>query len=327
MKKTIYISALVVVNLILVGSLFKIMHWPGAGILMTLGYVLFVVWALPASLINNYKGLGEKGRKWLSIVIYLVVCIVFIGALFKIMHWHGAAILMIFGVMLPFVVFLPVYIYNHNKDKDASNKNFLAVVLLLIYVAVFTVFLALGVSKNVLDNLAFTGNNITYSNKCIDQYIQKSKTDLSDQADVIYNLINKAEESLFEAVEAENEEENTENNMQLLKLPGKDNMYVARFVLMNDEDEVCKATELKNAIDDFKKIIESDLDEDPLKEKLLNDLLSTGDYYPNPEDKDWVVSWEAKNFKNIQLVSAFNNLAVIESNVRIAEMIALQSMK
>ena len=83
--------------------------------------------------------------------------------------WHDVS------TTCPFILFLPVYIYHHNKDKNAPSRNFLAVILLLIYIAVFSVFLALSVSKDILSSLVLTGNEIINSNKSVSIYVKDHK--------------------------------------------------------------------------------------------------------------------------------------------------------
>ena len=67
MRKFIYISGVVGVNIVFIGALFKRMHWPGAGILLTIGIIFFCCWVLPASLINSYKGIKSFFWWYLSI--------------------------------------------------------------------------------------------------------------------------------------------------------------------------------------------------------------------------------------------------------------------
>ena len=73
MKKFIYISGIVIINLFAIGALFKIQHWPGAGILITLGLGLFCLGFLPLAFIQSYKGNGKKKQVIVLIRIYLCI--------------------------------------------------------------------------------------------------------------------------------------------------------------------------------------------------------------------------------------------------------------
>ncbi|NMC38741.1 MAG: hypothetical protein GYA41_10500 [Bacteroidales bacterium] len=68
MKNKIYILGLVTTLVVFLGILFKMLHWPGAGILLTLGIFLLVFVFLPVALINNYKASEKKGNRSLYIV-------------------------------------------------------------------------------------------------------------------------------------------------------------------------------------------------------------------------------------------------------------------
>ncbi|MDK2978318.1 MAG: hypothetical protein PWP52_1032, partial [Bacteroidales bacterium] len=85
MKKIIYISGVIIANLLVIGSIFKVNHWPGAGAAITLSLLLLCFWFLPIALINHYKGQKNKTSKWLYIAAFISFFMVFISALFKIL--------------------------------------------------------------------------------------------------------------------------------------------------------------------------------------------------------------------------------------------------
>ena len=55
MKKTIYISGIVAANLLLIGCIFKLNHWPVAGVALTLSLLTLSFWFLPVALVYHYK--------------------------------------------------------------------------------------------------------------------------------------------------------------------------------------------------------------------------------------------------------------------------------
>ena len=104
MKKSIYISGIACVNLLMLGCMFKIQHWPGAGILLTFSVLLFCIVFLPVSLINSYKEIAGKSP-WLHVVTFIVFFIGMLSILFKTQHWPGASMFLLIGMPLPFVLF------------------------------------------------------------------------------------------------------------------------------------------------------------------------------------------------------------------------------
>lgn len=330
MKKLIYIGGVVVINMILFGSLFKLMHWPGAGILITVGFVLFSLWILPASLINNYIG-NDRNKKWVYITIFIAVVIDFIGALFKIQHWPGASIFLLVGISIPFILFLPVYIYHHNKDKNAPSRNFLAVILLLIYIAVFSVFLALGVSKNILDNLVLTGNQVENSNQYFtiasfpEDIDAEKKSSVLNKANKIYSSIDEAKQALIDWDYEKYDEKPITEEFDVSMVLHKDDIYKSYHVMLYDGNGSSRSVVLKNELNDFRNECFHLIGEDEDKKRIIYQLLSTENINPDPQNKEWLVSWEDDNFRNVQLVSVFNNLSMIENNVRLATLITLDS--
>jgi hypothetical protein len=78
---------------------------------------------------------------YVSGLVCAMVCV--IGAIFKIQHFQGANILLIIGIPLPFVFFLPVYLYNNIRSKTNSNRGFISVLFLMSFIAIFTAFLSI----------------------------------------------------------------------------------------------------------------------------------------------------------------------------------------
>lgn len=152
MKKLIYISGIILINLQLMGVIFKVNHWPGAGILLMLSVLLMVLLFFPIALTVSYKQHKDKSQLHLYIIAYITIAIEFLGMLFKIMHWPGASMFIFIGLPLPFLLFLPFYLRYHNKMKVKSDKNFFGVIFFMIYMAVISSFLALDASKEVYES-------------------------------------------------------------------------------------------------------------------------------------------------------------------------------
>lgn len=152
MKKFIYISGIVLINLQLMGVIFKVNHWPGAGIMLTLSILLMVLLFFPIALVTSYNQHKEKAQLHLYLIAYVTIAIELAGMLFKIMHWPGASYFLYIGLPLPFLLFLPFYLRYHNKMKVKSDKNFFGVIFFMIYMAVISSFLALDATKDVYES-------------------------------------------------------------------------------------------------------------------------------------------------------------------------------
>lgn len=142
MKKFIYIAGIASINAFLIGALMKMNHWPGAGIMVTLGLGIIAFLYLPLATFYAYKDTQDKSQLWVYITGFLCAFIDIAGALFKVQHFPGATILLMIGIPAPFIIFLPVFLYNNIKHKDQPMKGFLGVMFLMTYIAVFSVLLA-----------------------------------------------------------------------------------------------------------------------------------------------------------------------------------------
>ena len=142
MKKLIYISGILSANLMMFGSLFKLMHWPLASILLVSAVFIFCFIFLPSALISSYKSESIKKYKLLSFVTFIVFFTGVVSILFKIQHWPYSHEIIYFALPLPFILFMPVYFFETRKEKNESD-NIMAVMMGLTFLAVFSVLLTL----------------------------------------------------------------------------------------------------------------------------------------------------------------------------------------
>ncbi|OFX20936.1 MAG: hypothetical protein A2033_19695 [Bacteroidetes bacterium GWA2_31_9] len=317
MKKIIFISGIASANLMLLGSIFKIMHWPGANILLTLAIAIFGLWFLPKALINSYKNQEVKKYKSLYIISFIVFFVVILGALFKIMHWPGAGIFLMVGIPLPFVLFLPVYIYSTRNDKKDSMINFLGIMFGLTFLAVFSVLLALNVSKNFLNFVAFnveSNENIIEFNQSraatsaeVDDIKQKS-AELCDFIDLVKcELLTATEENFCEA-------NKLTKDYNPMKINAADNVEIPNLILFR-KNNVGELSVLKEKITAFQKSILSSEKVNENIKNLTTSLLNTSDINENEQ----IISWEQREFLGNQLIIVLEVLSRIKSNARFLE--------
>ncbi len=152
MKQKLYILGVITAIIISTGTIFKVNHWPAAAILITAGTLILVLLFLPAALADNFKVEGNKQNKLLYIATYITCFVVFIGMLFKIMHWPYAGVGLFIALPFPYVVFLPVFLIVTSKNKNFNIYNTVFVLLLLAMNSVFSMLLALNVSKETIDD-------------------------------------------------------------------------------------------------------------------------------------------------------------------------------
>lgn len=151
MKQNIYLTGIITTAIVLLGAIFKVNHWPGAGIMLTLGMLMLIFLFLPLALTNHYRAEGNRQNLLLYIVTWLTCLVVFGSMLFKIQHWPGAGKLLMIALPFPYVVFLPVFLAVTARNKNFSIHNTVYVLFLLSGISVFSVLLSLNVSKERID--------------------------------------------------------------------------------------------------------------------------------------------------------------------------------
>ncbi len=89
MKKVIKVDAVLTVLLLLIGSLFKTNHWPGANILLTVGGITGVL--LFVMLLYSFRKKQLSGIEIASIwVASVTLMFTFLAFTFKVLHLAGA---------------------------------------------------------------------------------------------------------------------------------------------------------------------------------------------------------------------------------------------
>lgn len=125
MKKTMRIFGLVAPTLLAIGSLFKVYHWPGASIMVTLGAVLLSCVFLPAAVYTMYQETKSKKRIFVYLTGFLGGFGYIIGVLFKLMHWPRGGVFLTLSLIFIALVFLPALLIS--KLQDETNKKFIPI--------------------------------------------------------------------------------------------------------------------------------------------------------------------------------------------------------
>ena len=316
MKKSVYITGISCAILMLFGCIFKIMHWPGASPMIILSVCLFCFWFLPTGLMNSYSSLPLRKMKTLHIVSFIVFSVCMMGVLFKIMHWPGAAVFLLFGLLLPFVVFLPVYLYHTREEEKTGNKNFFGLTLGLTFLAVFGVLLALSVSKQVIQGAVASVSLNEKATKILtkeakDTEVDKAATELCNYTDELKCMIlSAADENMCDG-------NKTNANYNVSEISSLDNREVVKRVFFSEEGE-SKAKVLKEKINSFRETVLASKSTSPELSELTKTLFDTGDndingVYPQG------LTWEQREFNNYSLIFTLDFLSKLQNNVRLVE--------
>ena len=121
MKKFMYILGMIAPAMLITGTIFKIQHWPGAGVLLMLSLFMLGAIYLPVFVMVKIRDTRKEGKK-VNIPMYiagLIAGIIFIaGAMFKIQHWPGAGIM-----IMPQRIRNRIYFHPHTGDPGPERQG------------------------------------------------------------------------------------------------------------------------------------------------------------------------------------------------------------
>jgi uncharacterized protein with PQ loop repeat len=125
----LFISAFLSGMFLILGILFKVQHWSGAGTLLILATMTGILFFIPAIVINRFRDQEDKVKR----PVYILGAIGFIfylaGLLYKIQHWTGAALLMVSGLIILCVFVFPWYTWLSWKEERHINSKFLYIAI------------------------------------------------------------------------------------------------------------------------------------------------------------------------------------------------------
>ena len=151
MKNFTYLFGLASALVTILGSIFKRMHWPGAGILITVGIIFIVVVFLPLYFFISYREQSEKKNPVYPIVGYLTLALLLAGALFKIMHWPGANYLVQSGLAILLIGFVPLYMVNAFQRGGKEKVRLPYLVMLIVGIAIVILFSRVSLTREAVD--------------------------------------------------------------------------------------------------------------------------------------------------------------------------------
>jgi hypothetical protein len=284
MKQKIYILGVVTALVVFTGAIFKVNHFPGAGILLTLGLLTMVFLFLPLALVNHYKSEESSKNLLLYIVTWLTCFVIFITMLFKFMHWPGAGILLTIALPFPYVVFLPVFLGATAKNKNFNIYNTVFVLLLLALNSVFSVLLALNVSFERIDDsydLSRNYNNVATVLKQVPDEDEISLVNL--KIDEVLKIVDESQDLILKNLKQEDISiEQWKNNPGYLRRP--DIRGVAFQVLYDSSD----GPGGENLVNGLKELI-GEMNKTPGYENFAKNAPLIFDFHEQAgNEKEWV---------------------------------------
>jgi len=332
MKKFMYIIGTIAPSLIILGAFFKLQHWPGASVAITLGTFLLAVVYLPVFAMVSIRDTREKGKK-VNKTLYITGVITgfffLTGVLFKIMHWPGAGVALLVSVLLVVVLFIPILVRHALRDKENQLQNFSILIFILALMAVNIMVFALRVSKNVITSMALNaeGNMLTSqtvesrTSMILDRALILGPDSIPhlEQAEMLHqnsNLLDKYLHELMAEIVIATHEDNLaavgpDHEIQLRKAGYQDSNRGVYQVLLSDEDQIPEGISLKKAVEEHRELLLSLAS--PELDPTIQILLQTGPMGPDQ------LEWLDYHFYGVPMTGALNILSGLQFNIRYLE--------
>ena len=296
MKQKLYTLGLATLIIVFVGGIFKINHFPGAGIMLTIGMLMMIYVFLPLALWSNYKAEGNRKNLVLYIVTWMTCLVVFGSMLFKIQHWPGAGNLLMIAIPLPYVVFLPVFLAVTGKNKNFNIYNTVFVLFLLSGISVFSVLLSLNVSKERIDDSMNLARNYNRMEMAIDR-IQPAagRTAVDQKIDDLIAIVDDYQSRIFYC-EGITENDWSRDPWSFPRLEGTD---VASRALLTGGN----SSELDLRLQTGLKSLISELEKTPGYEDLARSVPVIFEYAELPgASNEWTRQMFGSNFRGWSLI-------------------------
>jgi hypothetical protein len=323
MKKFMYILGTIAPSVLIVGAVFRLQHWPGGSVLITLGTFLLAAVYLPVFAMVSIRDTREKGKKVnksLYITGVITGFIFLTGILFKIMHWPGAGVALLVSVLLMLVVFIPFLVIHALRDKENQLQNFSILIFILAMMAVNIMVFALKVSKNVLGSMVVTAEeNIATSemiesrNALILESLQLDQARIiAEKAEALDQYIQMIMVDILIATHDDNRAAVAmDNKIDLKKANYFDFHNSTELVIFGNEISKGKGEELQTAIEEYRELLM--MNSGAGLDDAIKTLLDTG---PPKNDQ---VSWLGYHFYQTPMISAVNILSNYQLKIRFLE--------
>jgi len=122
MKNTMKIFGVVAPILMAFGALFKIEHWPGAGVLLTIGFFLLCFVFLPSAVYVSYREVSNRKKLVAHLSGFLAAFLFAASFLLKVQHWPGAPFLMFAASIISGLIFIPAFFINQLKECPKNQR-------------------------------------------------------------------------------------------------------------------------------------------------------------------------------------------------------------
>lgn len=131
-RKSVTIGA-ISASILNLGITFKFQHWPGANVMIVLGLTTFALLFIPLLLKEKLSVSNSERQTFMNTCGAAGLTLFAMGLLFKIMHWPGAAVMLIVSVVFLFAGYFLLYLTDKSIDSEIKSaylrKAFFSIII------------------------------------------------------------------------------------------------------------------------------------------------------------------------------------------------------
>lgn len=325
MKKVTFGFGLTSTFLLLAGTIFKLMHWPGANIMFMLGAMILALIYLPLILAHKLKE-SPNNEAVLHISGFVGLAFTTLGTLFKILHWPGASVMLMVGLGTLAFLYVPIYFYKRyqtSANKPITLSASLVAMTCLILVFALTRF---NQSSNFNRGITMIDNELretiqTSENNAALYAMASSSpsaSQLKKSADETVAYLQQLKTKLIAETEGVSLEEAA--SMSLFDISKQSNFDITTHIMFNSGENQFSHSELVKRLDTFKSEHLS-IYPPELRQAVSSTfpIQVNGSYELRGEERTWV----QYHFEHVPIVGVVSTLTKLQSEVRQSENQAL----
>ena len=323
MKKSMIISGTISVAALLFGSFFKIMHWPGANVMLLLGIGTLCLIFLPLMLLLKTKETDDKRDKLVIGAGTLVGMLLCTSVLFAIMHWPGRTPLWMTTCALSMFVLIPLYFFTGIRKPEAKINTIIVTIILVGATGLQFMMVNVRPSRTMeifnfyanqdlasACSYATEQNNTRYKTLLNDSL--SAKKELNELRRRSYSLYKKIEKIKLDLINTILERNDTLVDYANIYTYNDGNFDLPTSLLFNNLGQPNSILmRLKNDVDSFNLFIKTTYDKNSFSMINTNGSKDLNDGH--------IIPWEVFNFYQVPFGIVLRNLTQIQLDVRIVE--------
>lgn len=128
-KLILFISAFITGVAFIVGMLFKIQHWPGAGAVISFSVLTGTFLFLPSLFVQLFRDQEKKRKRFLYVTGGVSIMIYVVGFWCRIQHWPFATFFITIGTLVLIFIVFPWFTHLQWKNETNVNARFIFMVI------------------------------------------------------------------------------------------------------------------------------------------------------------------------------------------------------